>query len=175
MIIFLDIDGVLNDFSKTPDDILAINHPVNPGTLCKENLKHFLSFLEAINNDYLIYINSTWMYYHPDEVIRSAFANNGFDGNKIFFGKKVPPKRSTSLSRVLNNPEYSKCWTINNFVTSNPNLKRRIISLDDLSLGKAHKNYFKDTFDKIEFYQTNKLTGFNESTSKSILNKNIKR
>lgn len=35
MIIFLDIDRVLNDFPNIEDDILVIDHPHNPGTFIK--------------------------------------------------------------------------------------------------------------------------------------------
>lgn len=168
MICFLDIDGVLNDYCSVPDDILAIDHPYNPGTFCKKNLDAFKSFLTSLNEPYTIYINSTWMYYHSAEVIRAAFVRNGFDGSKIFMGVKVPAKNASQLARMRQNQPYAKVWTIDSFIKANPGLKERIISIDDLRLWKAHRCYFKDTLDRVEYYQTNPNLGFDEIISELI-------
>ena len=165
MIIFLDIDGVLNDYSSTPDDILAIDHLFNPGTFYKKNLDAFKSFLNSLDESYTIYINSTWMYYHSAEVIRAAFVQNGFDGAKIFMGVKVPAKNASQLARMRQNQSYAKVWTIDNFIKANPDLKERIISVDDLRLQKAHKCYFKDSLSRVDYYQTNPNIGFDEIIS----------
>ena len=173
MIIHLDIDGVLNRYSKIKDDILAIAHPHNPGTFCKKNLDAFKKFLSDLDEPYTIYINSTWMYYHSEEVIREAFVKNGFDGSKIFMGVKVPAKSASQLARMRQNQPYAKVWTIDNFIKANPELKERIISLDDIRLWKAHRNYFKDTLNRVEYFQTNPNIGFDEIVAEQILTKKL--
>lgn len=168
MIILLDIDGVCNSFNNTPDDILAIDHPYSPGTFCKKNLDALKGFIDSLYEPYAIHINSTWMYYHSDEVIRDAFARNGFDGNKIFFGAKIPPKNASQLARMKQNQAYAKVWTINSLIEARPGSQERIISIDDLRLQRAHRHYFKETLDRVEFYQTNPRIGFDESIADLI-------